>query len=90
MLFYFFAIDLQIYQVQKMLSEIAHSTLVQYFDMLRKLIINSSDITKMCGQLDGFQNVIDIDEPLFVKKQKYMRGRTAKKQCVRSCRTGNK
>ena len=82
MLFYFFAIDLQIYQVQKMLPEIAHSSLVHYFDMVRKVIINSYHNTKMGGQVDGFKNVIEIDESLFGKKQKYVRGRTTKKQWV--------
>ena len=66
----------------KMLPGIAHSSLVHYFDMLRKVIINSSDNTKMGGQVDGFQNVIEIDESLFGKKQKYVRGRTTEKQWV--------
>ena len=82
MLFYFFEIDLQVYQVQKMLPEIAHSTLVHYFDMLRKVILNSSDNLKMGGQVDGFQNVIEIIQSLFGTKQKHIHWRTTKKWCV--------
>ena len=82
MIFYLFSIDLQIYQVQKMLPEIAHSSLVKYYDMLRTLITSTSHDMTMGGNVDGFQTIIEIDESLFGKKQKYNRGQRKKKQWV--------
>ena len=82
MIFYFFSIDLQLYQVEKMLPDIAHSTLVNYYQMLRQLCRQHWSSMKMVGNVEGFHNIIEIDESLFGKKQKYNRGRPTKKQWV--------
>ena len=73
---------MQIYQAEKFLTDIAHSTIVHFYDTLRHRIIAKGSAMQMDGYVFGSAMVVEIDESLFGKKQKYNRGKQTKKQWV--------
>ena len=73
---------MQIYQAEKFLTDIAHSTIVHFYDTLRHRIIAKGSAMQMDGDVFGSAMVVEIDESLFGKKQKYNRGKQTKKQWV--------
>ena len=79
MLLYLYAIDIPIYQAQKMLPEIAHSMLVRYYKSLRSTISNAGASMILGGTVDGATNIVEIDESMFGKKRKYNRGKPTKR-----------
>ncbi|CAC5389964.1 unnamed protein product [Mytilus coruscus] len=71
-LVYYFGIDLQVYEVEK-LSDISHVSVIEWFDQFRELceesLINDSVLLA-----SNNEHIIEIDENLFGKKRKYHRG----------------
>ncbi|CAC5410030.1 unnamed protein product [Mytilus coruscus] len=74
MIVYFFGIDLQIYECGKLIHSLSHTTVIEWFSILRgicsKVLIDMP--WKLRRDISG--NVIEIDESLFGKKRKYHRG----------------
>lgn len=66
--------DLQIYECEKLIHSLSHTTVIEWFSILRgicsKVLIDMP--WKLRGDISG--NVIEIDESLFGKKRKYHRG----------------
>ncbi|CAG2245204.1 unnamed protein product [Mytilus edulis] len=71
-LVYYFGIDLQIYEVEK-LSDISHVSVIEWFDQFR--IVCKESLTNDPVLLgSNSEHLIEIDESLFGKKRKYHRG----------------
>ena len=66
-----FGIDMQVYQCEKMLPDVAHTTVIEWFRKFRGICPKTlkEDPLILGGALSG--NVIEIDESLFGKKRKY-------------------
>ena len=66
-----FAIDLQICQVEKLIPEVARTSIMNWFQLCRD-VCSKALIHVLRGDVSG--NVVEIDESLFGKKRKYNRG----------------
>ena len=82
MIIYAFSLDFPIHECEKLLPSIAHTTIVNYYAKLRKVISDIIQTTVMEGNVEGLSQIVEIDESLFGKKQKYNKGRPTKKQWV--------
>lgn len=82
MIVYFFSLDIPIFQVQKFLPHLARSTLSRWFKELRERLITFSPMPQMSSSTECKCDIVEIDESLFGKKEKYQRGRRTKKQWV--------
>jgi transposase-like protein len=68
---YYFGIDLQIYEVEK-LMDVNHKTVIEWYDKLRALTADFlKDDPIILGQS---MEIIEIDESLYGEKRKYNRG----------------
>ena len=83
---YFFAMGIPIFEVQRFLPDLAHTTLVRWYNQLRQRcgtvmasIEMSGDIETEIGELE---DVVEIDESVFGKKENYGRGQPTKKTWV--------
>lgn len=65
-----------------MIPEVAHSTIVKYYSFLRGVISEHGSGIMMGGDIEGMSNIVEIDESVFGKKQKYHRGAPTKKHWV--------
>ena len=72
--------DMQLYETQKLVPEISQLTLIHWFAKFRKLCSWALDQNPIFldGEITG--NVVEIDESLFSKKQKYHKGRGSRQQ----------
>ena len=77
-IFYCFSMDLSVSDTEKMLPHVAHTSIVRLYAKLSTMQ-QKTECTKMEGTVDGDAQVVEIDESLFGKKQKYNRGRPTKK-----------
>ena len=71
---YCFGIDLQVYQVMKLVKNVNEKTVIDWFSFCRDICtekLNNVDVV-LGGDVDS--NIIEIDESLFGKKRKYHRG----------------
>lgn len=71
---YFFMQDLKIYQIQRLMPDVSHKTLCNWFGHLRNCcseVVEKMEI-KMGNEVEN--QIIEIDESLFGKKRKYDKG----------------
>lgn len=82
LLFYCFCMNFSISNTEKLLPHLAHTTVINFYKKLRKIIYDITESDKMGSVIDGQASIIEIDESAFGKKQKYNRGKHTKKQWV--------
>jgi len=78
-IFYCFSTDISVSDTQKLLPNVAHTSIVRFFAKLRSTLQNKIECLTMEGSVDGDTQIVEIDESLFGKKQKYHKGRPTKK-----------
>ena len=61
------------------MPKLAHTTVVRFFKKLCCKISEAMSSMKMQSTVDGKQEIIEIDESLFGKRQKYNKGRRTKR-----------
>jgi transposase len=85
MIIYGFGLDFQVYELEKLLPDIAQSTIIEWYSLLRNICSKRLLTTpfQLSGNISG--NVIEIDESLFGKKRKYNRGSGNQKIWVFGC-----
>ena len=76
---YLFCLDIPIYEMQKFLPTVAHTTLCRKVKQLRELLVTTLTVPKMSDQVQSKCEIVEIDESVFGKKQKYNRGKRTKK-----------
>ena len=83
MLIYTFALDFSIKEAEKLLPHLTHSTVVRFYNKLRLQIYDIIEHTMILeGSVDSCSNIVELDESLFGRKQKYNKGKATKKQWV--------
>ena len=75
MLFYCFAKDFSIKETEKLMPKLAHTTVVRFFKKLRCVTTEVISSIKIDSTVDGTQDIVEIDESLFGKRQKHNKGR---------------
>ena len=79
MIFYCFAMDFPINDCKKHLPDIAHSTIVKFYEKLRGRLEKIMEEITFEGSVDGNSEIVEIDESIFGKKRKDSRGRQTKR-----------
>lgn len=74
--------DFAINECKKHLPYISHNTIVKFYEKLRIELETIIDNITFKGTVDGNSEIVEIDESIFGKKQKYQRGHTTKRQWV--------
>lgn len=82
MLLYAFALDFPICEAEKLLPSLAHSTVVNYYGRIRMKIYDIVEKLLMEGNVNGELEIVELDESMFGKKHKYVRGKPTKRQWV--------
>lgn len=65
-----------------MMPSMAHSTVVRFYKKVRAIISQKMSSLTFSGSADGNCEVIEIDESLFGRKQKYQKGRYTRRKWV--------
>jgi transposase-like protein len=81
-LFYAFAQDIPINEAEKLLPSVAHSSIVSFYNKIRAKLYAIIEQTSLEGNVNGDSQIVELDESLFEKKQKYHKGKPTKKQWV--------
>lgn len=82
MMLYLFCKDFPIFQTEKMLPDLAHTTVVHFYGKMRDLIFHSMDNMTFDAEIEGYHDIIEIDESFFGKKRKYNKGNATKRQWI--------
>ena len=82
LLLYFFSLDFNVADIEKLFPDIAQSSIIRWFQTFREKLISASHVPTMNTGVETKIDIVEIDESLFGKKQKYNRGRKTKKQWV--------
>lgn len=82
LLLYCFALDFTIKDTEKLVPHLSHSAIVAFYQKIRLHICPVAETIIMDGEVDGTVQIVEIDESLLGKKQKYHRGRRSQRQWV--------
>lgn len=77
-LFHCFTLDMTARDGKNMLPHLAHTTVFHFYGKLRKNISQRTENIVIEGSLEGIAQVIEKDESIFRKKQKFNRGSPTK------------
>jgi len=74
--------DMQICQTERLVPSVSHPSVVKLYGKFKDLMIEAYDNTDitMGGDVEG--NIVEIDESLFGKVQKYRKGKPFRRQWV--------
>ena len=82
LLMWTFALDLPIFEAVRMLPSISRVTVGNWYHKFRLVIVKEFRTVKLTGKIDCLADIVEIDESLFGKKNKYSRGKLTKKVWV--------
>ena len=76
---FFYSLDIANHDIEKFLPDLAHSTINRKVKEFRSLLVQNVSVPQMSSLVDTKLDIVEINESMFGKKQKYNKGILTKK-----------